>query len=150
MQMLNFPQYTFRIQDENGKKLIFDSLRKKWVALAPEEWVRQHLVQYLISEKGFPSGLITVEQSLKYNGLTWRTDVLVYSKNRTPLLLAECKAPEVEITQETFNQAGRYNIVHKVPYLLISNGLSHYCCFVDMANGKTQFLNEIPRYENLL
>lgn len=105
---------------------IFDTIRKRFVALTPEEWVRQHLLNYLCTEKKFPASLLAVEKQLKLNSTLKRTDVLAFTANLTPVFLAECKAPDVALTTATLNQAVRYNLVFKVPFLMITNGLEHY------------------------
>jgi hypothetical protein len=116
------------------------------VVLTPEEWVRQNILQYLIQEKKFPSSLIAVEASLKYNQLQKRADVLVYDKSGSPFLLVECKAPEVKITQDTFDQIARYNLIFKVKYLVVTNGLNHFCCIMDYTDNSYQYLEFIPTF----
>lgn len=123
-----------------------DELRKKYVVLSPEEWVRQHIVQYLINFKDYPKGLISLEKGLRVNDLLKRTDVLVFDSNTEPLLLIECKAPEVKITQEVFDQASRYNSVYKVKYILITNGLEHFCAEIDHISSSYKFLSDIPSF----
>lgn len=144
---LDFPNYNFRITEEKGKYFIFDELRKKDLLLTPEEWVRQHLVKFLIIEKKYPKSLIKLEGGLKINSLQKRTDILVYNKEGNFLLLAECKAPQIKITQEVFDQAARYNFKYRVDYLLVSNGLQHYCCCMDYKNRSYTFLPELPDYK---
>lgn len=146
MRPLNLPPYSYNI---NSKNEIFDRVRKKYVALTPEEWVRQHLINYLITEKKVPASLLAIEKSLKLNNLIKRADIVVYSKNGKALMLVECKAPEVRITQTTFEQIARYNMVYEVNYLLVSNGLEHYCALVDFGQRKVDFLEEIPDYDQL-
>jgi type I site-specific restriction endonuclease len=147
MRPLHLPPYSYNI---NSKNEIFDRVRRKFVALTPEEWVRQHLINYLITEKNVPASLLAVEKSLQLNNLTKRADIVVYSKNGKALMLVECKAPEVKITQTTFEQIARYNMVHLVNYLLVSNGLEHYCALVDFSKRKVDFLHEIPDYDQLI
>ena len=149
MQPLNLPIYPFQIKEEDKKTKIFDEIRRRFFVLTPEEWVRQHLIQFLIAVKGYPKNLIAVEKGLKLNGLQKRMDVLVYDKNGKALLMAECKAPEVKINQSVFEQIGRYNIQMKLPYLLVSNGLEHYCAHVNFNNGQIEFLKDIPHYDEL-
>lgn len=149
MQPLNLPNYPFQIKEEDKKTKIFDEIRRQFLVLTPEEWVRQHIVQYLISEKGFPKNLISIEQGLKLNGLQKRMDVLVYDRNGRPLLMIECKAPNIKLDQSVFEQIGRYNIQMKLPYLLISNGMEHYCAKINFEIGKIAFLKSIPNYEDL-
>lgn len=149
MEKLNLPEYSFQLRDSNRPE-IFDSLRRKFVALTPEEWVRQNFIQYLIQEKKFPSGLISVEKELVFNSMKRRTDIVVYDKNAKPLLIVECKASSVSISQLTFDQIARYNMVLKVKYLLVTNGISHYCCIMDYQQNSYSFLKEIPEYDLLL
>lgn len=121
-------------------------MRKKYVALTPEEWVRQHLLQYMMIEKGYPAGLLSVEKKIILNGLTKRTDVVAYTKDARPLLLAECKAPEVKIDQHVFDQAARYNMILGVQFYVLSNGFDTYCCRIDHERHGYDFLPEIPPY----
>jgi len=146
MIKLNFPSYSFSIKEENGTQLIFDEQRKKYVVLTPEEWVRQHLVKYLIHEKKYPSSLIAVETSLEVCHQSLRADVVVYHPDRFPLLIAECKAPTQPINQKVFDQIAVYNLTLNVRFLVLTNGLLHYCCRVDSDSKKCVFLNSIPDY----
>lgn len=146
---LHLPVYPLRLKDEGGQRFVFDELRKKFLVLTPEEWVRQHLVHFLIQEKQFPKSLIQLEGGLKYNGLQKRSDILVYNQQGEKLLLAECKATSVKITQEVFDQIARYNFVHRVKWLLVSNGLEHYCCKLDWKTESYQFLPELPLFGQL-
>lgn len=146
MVALNLPAYEFRTRTENGKKQIFDSIRKKFVALTPEEWVRQNFIQYLIQEKGYPASLIAVEVKVTYNRLPKRGDIIVYNKQAKPLVVVECKAPEVNITQEVFYQAARYNSQLMAQYILVTNGMDHFCCQMDYEGGEHKFLREVPAY----
>lgn len=150
MEQLNLPTYTFRIQEGSDKSLIFDPIRKKYVTLTPEEWVRQHILAFLYTDLGYPRGLIEVEKGLDYSGMKWRADALAYSVSGNPILLVECKAPNVAVTQQTFDQISRYNLVFQVPFLLVTNGLAHYCCKIDMENRSYEFLEKIPSYEEQL
>ena len=143
---LNLPPYQFKIKQENSCFYIFDEIRKKHLVLTPEEWVRQHLVQYLVLEKNSPRSLIKLEGGLKLNSLKKRTDVVVYNNEGAKILLIECKAPSVKITQKVFDQIARYNIVHKVPLLMVSNGLSHFYCEINFEKNSYQFVEDIPRY----
>lgn len=144
MRALNLPSYSFKLKESSGKVQILDELRKKYVVLTPEEWVRQHIVQYLIQEKKYPSSLIAIEIGLKYNQLQKRADVLVYDRQGAPCLLVECKAPEVKITQDVFHQIAVYNMSFKVKYLLVTNGMDHFICEMDYTTNSYQFLKEIP------
>ena len=148
MQELNLPNFNFNTKKENGKVYIFDEIRKKYLLLTPEEWVRQHFVKYLIQEKNYPASLIVLEKGLKLNELTKRADVLIY-KDSFPVALVECKAPNVKISQNTFDQIARYNLVFKVPYLIVTNGMNHYCASIDFQNQTFNFIKEIPTFENL-
>lgn len=145
MQKLNLPQYPIKIKKEGGKEFIFDSIRKKYLVLTPEEWVRQNFIQYLIHDKKYPASLIAIEKGLKLNELQKRADALFY-KDSKPHVLIEFKAPNVKITQETFEQIARYNMVFKVPYLIVSNGMDHYCSKIDFETNSFKFLKEIPDY----
>jgi hypothetical protein len=149
MQKLNFPEYEFSIRNVAKKTQIFDQTRKRYYVLTPEEWVRQHLVEYLVHELGFPRSLLEIEKSLTLNKMHKRADLLVRDKSGNPILLAECKAPDVKVTQKTFDQAGRYNMVFRVPYLLITNGVQHFCAQIDFNRNSYKFLREIPLYEEL-
>ncbi len=146
---LNLPTYSFRIQLQDGKKLIFDEIRKKSVVLTPEEWVRQNFIKYLIAEKKFPASLMAIETGLKLNQNQFRADLLVYDRLGKPLLIVEFKAPSVKVTQNTFDQITRYNMTFRVPYLIVSNGLNHYCCQVDLNAHSYAFLKEIPEFGQL-
>lgn len=148
MFQLNLPFYNITLKEENGKHFIFDDIRKKYLRLIPEEWVRQNFVKYLIDEKKYPASLIVIEKGLKLNELTKRADVLIY-KDSSPILLVECKAPTVKINQDTFDQISRYNLTFKVPYLMVTNGMSHYCCQIDFENNSYHFLEDIPEFGEL-
>lgn len=151
MQSLNFPPYDVHRDEREGKDVIFDPVRRKWVRLRPEEWVRQHLVQYLIRDRGVPAGLIAVEKAFPYEGRTWRADVVAHDRERgAPLLVAECKAPRVDISQETFDQVARYNRTAGAAVLVVTNGLDHYCCRRNPETGAYQFLDHLPPYDELL
>ena len=150
MTALNFPPFDFRTKTEGKRTLIFDSIRKKYVALTPEEWVRQHLIHYIIYQKNYPASLISVETPLKYARVGKRSDVLVYDRNGQPLMLAECKAPEVAITQKVFEQIAIYNLTIQAPCLMVTNGLQHYCMTAASESSPACFLGEIPAYEELL
>ena len=128
---------------------IFDPLRKKYLVLTPEEWVRQHFVHYLISEKQFPGSLIANEAGIKLNSLSRRCDTVVYNRRLEPIMIVEYKRPDVVITQEVFNQITRYNSVLKVLYIVVSNGLVHHCCHIDYALQSYQYLTEIPTYNEM-
>ena len=151
MTRLNLPEYTFRIQKTDKGNHIFDPIRKKWVALAPEEWVRQNFIQYLLEEKKYPASLIAVETGLKYNRLKKRSDITVYDRKGNVWMIIECKAPEVQLSQATFNQAAIYNVAGKTKtkFLAVTNGLKHYCCSMDygeQSNRKYNFLKDFPEF----
>lgn len=147
MKKLNFPVYSFRFKNSENKVAIFDEIRKKFILLTPEEWVRQHTVQFLLQDKKFPKSYINVEKLIKINDLSKRYDVVVFQPNGAIFLLIECKAPEVPISQNTFDQIARYNLVLKAKYLMVTNGLNHYFCQMDFENEKYNFLKEIPEYK---
>ncbi|MCP1994700.1 type I restriction enzyme HsdR N-terminal domain-containing protein [Flavobacterium sp. HSC-61S13] len=147
MQKLNFPSFEFRFKNTKNKLAIFDIIRKKFIQLTPEEWVRQHLVHDLIFNKNYPQQLINVEKVIKINDLTKRYDVVVFKPNGEIFLLVECKAPEVKITQSTFDQIARYNLLLQADLLYISNGLNHYFCQMDFELEKYHFLSELPIYQ---
>lgn len=146
---LNLPQYAFNVKNVDGRTVIFDQLRKRFVALTPEEWVRQHFVQYLISEKQFPAARMANEVSITQNGIKRRCDTLVADCHGQPLVIVEYKSPDIEITQKTFNQIVRYNMVLRARYLMVSNGMGHYCCRIDYAAGSYAFLTDIPPYRQI-
>lgn len=149
MWQLNLPAYNFRIIKKNEKPFIFDDLRKKFVALTPEEWVRQHFIRFLIEVKHYPASLIAIEKQLVINGLKKRCDAVVYSRNAEPLMIIEFKATTVSIAQQTFDQAAVYNSKLKVDYFIISNGLKHYCCRLDKNVLQYNFLDDIPDFDTL-
>ncbi|MDN3673366.1 type I restriction enzyme HsdR N-terminal domain-containing protein [Flavobacterium branchiarum] len=149
MQKLNFPSYIFRFKNSENKVSIFDEIRKKFIILTPEEWVRQHVVQFLMVEKKYPKSLINVEKVLKVNGLRKRYDIVVYNPDGTIYILVECKAPEVKISQATFDQIARYNMTMNAQFLTVTNGLHHYFCQMDFENEKYEFLRELPNYNSL-
>jgi len=148
MLPLKLPRYHFSITGSNGKK-IFDPIRKKFVALTPEEWVRQNFLKFLMEEKKYPAGLIIVEQTLKVNKLHKRCDAVVHDKKGQPLVVLEFKAPDVALNQKVFDQVARYNITLQVKYLIVSNGMEHYCCSVNPIEKTYQFLEHIPEYSEL-
>lgn len=147
MQELNLPTYHFKFKEQNKLISIFDQIRKKYVVLTPEEWVRQNFIQFLIKDKKYPASLIAVEIGLKYNQLQKRADVIIYSKTGSPYLMIECKAPEVKISQDTFHQIAAYNMQFKVNYLVVTNGMDHFCCKMDYDSNSYQFLQMIPDFE---
>ena len=149
MYKLNFPEYTFRMEKQDGKIKIFDFVRKKFVVLTPEEWVRQHVLRYLFEEKKIPSSLIAVEKEIIYNHQKKRFDVLIYNNAAKPVLMVECKSPEVEILQDVFNQIAVYNSLFGVDFLLITNGIKNFCCKFNVQTKSYDFIKEIPSYNEL-
>ena len=149
MDPLNLPTYFFRIKQEKEKKYIFDEIRRRYVLLTPEEWVRQHIVKYLVNVRNFPQMLIAVEKGFQQLKRKQRYDLLIYSRNGDPLMIVECKAPTVEINQNAFDQATRYNVKHRAPYMLITNGRKHYCCHLNLENKQYRFLQEIPDFNEM-
>lgn len=147
MQQLDFPNYNFRFKNSENKLAIFDEIRKKFIILTPEEWVRQHVVHFLILEKKYPKSLINVEKSLKINGLTKRYDVVVYKNDGSILILVECKSTSIKISQTVFDQIARYNLTLNAEYLMVSNGLNHYYSKMDFENERYDFLEELPDYK---
>jgi len=144
MLKLNFPDYTFRFKNSENKSLIFDVIRKKFVRLTPEEWVRQHVVHFLISDKHFSSSLINVEKQLILNNTKKRYDIVVFNSDGSIYLIVECKAPNISISQDTFDQIARYNLVTNAKYLMVTNGSTHYYCQMDYENECFIFLEEVP------
>jgi len=136
------------LHDEQSSK-IFDIIRKKFVTLTPEEWVRQHVIHYLVNEKKVPVSLFSIEKNLKVNRLTRRTDVLIY-KDIKPMLLVECKAPEIKITQSVFDQAARYNLTLDVKYFVLTNGMQTICCTMNHEMQKYEFLKDIPEFAEMI
>jgi len=147
MLPLSFPTYDFRFRNDNGRTTVFDEIRRKFVVMTPEEWVRQHVVQFLMTDRGFPKSLINVEKMLRVNGLTRRYDVVVFNPDGSIRVLVECKAPEVAITQSVFDQIARYNLTMDAEFLMVTNGLSHYYCKLDYENSRYEFLPELPTYK---
>lgn len=147
MQKLTLPNYNFKLKSSQNKTLIFDELRKKYLVLTPEEWVRQHFVCFLINEKKYPISLIALEKQLTINNRKKRTDILVFNKEGNPEIIVECKAPAIKINQDTFDQIARYNLKLKANYLIVTNGLEHFYCKMDFENETYIFLKEIPDYK---
>lgn len=150
MLSLKLPAFDAKIAVRDGKSTIFDVLRRRYVALTPEEWVRQHFVHYLIAHKGYPQALMANEVQVQLNGTKKRCDTVLYRRDLTARMIVEYKAPEVAITQTVFDQITRYNMVLKVDYLVVSNGLQHYCCHIDYDENCYVFLRDIPDYPSLL
>lgn len=149
MQLLNLPRYDAKIDCANGRKQIFDCLRRCYVALTPEEWVRQHFVNMLITQKGYPTALTANEVAIQFNGMNRRCDTVVYDKQLKPRVIIEYKAPTVKIDAKVFAQIARYNMVLRVDYLIVSNGLQHFCCKMDYEKNCYTFLTDIPAYPDI-
>jgi hypothetical protein len=149
LKQLNLPEYSFRIRGKEGSETIFDLLRKKYVKLTPEEWVRQNFVQYLIHEGKYPPGLIGIEVMSGFNKLRKRVDILVHNRAGGPVMIVECKAPDVKIDDTVFDQVVCYNMGFKVPYLVVTNGIDHYACKIDHEQNKYDFLLAIPLYADI-
>ncbi len=146
MIKLNLPSFSFKFKSMENKLYIFDILRKKYVVLTPEEWVRQNFAQYLIQNKNYPKSIIAIEKQLNVNNLSKRTDILIFDKNGNPDIIVECKAPSVKIDQKAFDQIARYNLKLNANYLIVTNGLQHFYCKIDHVLKKYHFLKDIPPY----
>ncbi len=147
MQELNFPAYSFKYKNTQNKPYIFDVIRKGYYLLTPEEWVRQHMIRFLIEEKKYSPQLIAVEKQLEINGLKKRFDIVVFNKNMKPYILVECKAPHIKIDQQAFDQANRYNLLLKAPYLILTNGLKHLIFEINFEARQYRFLSQIPPFK---
>ena len=147
MHSLNFPLYNFRLKNRENKVTVFDELRKKFVVLTPEEWVRQHVVHFLLKEKNFPKSLLNVEKQLKVHGLLKRYDVIAYNPDGSIHLVVECKAASVPVGQETFDQIARYNLALNSTFLMVTNGLQHYFCKMNYTEEKYDFLPDLPEWQ---
>lgn len=151
MKTLNLPAFEVRLAQKNGKKMIYDFLRRRYITLTPEEWVRQHFTHFLVEHKHYPAVLIANEVGMDIGGVNRRCDtVLFHREGGRPRLIIEYKAPSIPITQEVFNQICAYNSVLRADYLIVSNGISHYCCHIDYQQNTVQFLPDIPAFEELL
>jgi type I site-specific restriction endonuclease len=146
MPQLNLPNVALKTKLVEGTTQVFDAVRKKYLVLTPEEWVRQHFIHYLNKEKNYPLGLMGVEQMVKYNGMQTRADIVLYTAEGKPNVIVECKAPNVKITQDAFNQIAKYNFKLKVEFLVVTNGMQHFCCKMDYENNKITFLKEVPAF----
>lgn len=149
MQQLNLPVAQFKIKTVENKQQVFDEVRKKYVVLTPEEWVRQHFVHYLVRHLNYSPGLIAVEMLVKVNGLSQRADIVLFNKKGQPVMIVECKAPEVNVSRRVFNQAARYNTKLKVDYLVVTNGLQHYCARLLDDEGNYELLKAIPKADEV-
>ena len=150
MVQLNLPACNFRIKKQQEKLYIFDEWRKKFVSLTPEEWVRQHFIRYLIEWKKYPASLISIEKTLKINGLSKRYDAVCFDTSANPLILIEFKAPDVPINQKVFDQMAVYNTKLSVSWFILSNGLEHFCCKIDFEAAKYLFFDEIPAFPDII
>ncbi len=146
---LNLPEFDPKLTMRGNEQLIFDVVRRKHIVLTAEEWVRQHFLNYLIKHKAYPIGLIRVEQQVLVSGMPQRADIVVYSRNGQPIMVVECKAPGVELSNSTFAQAARYNISLGANYLVITNGMDHFCCKVNLESNSYLFLKDIPDFDDL-
>jgi len=149
MQRLSFPTYHFEIDtDRQGRKIIFDGIRRKFVRLTPEEWVRQHLIRFLIEDRGFPAGFVAVEKGFQYAGTSVRADLIMHDRRGRSVLMGECKAPEVRVTETAFHQLARYNTEIQAKYLVATNGKTHFCCEHNAEGGYT-FQSKLPEYREI-
>ena len=146
MEQLNFPAYAFTLKNKENKTYILDLIRKKNLLLTPEEWVRQHCINFLNSELGYPKSLINVEKQIKIHGKLKRYDIVVYTPQGSVNILVECKAPSILISQDTFDQIAKYNMTLNSMYLMLTNGKDHYFCFMDFENKTYRFISELPKY----
>ena len=146
LPQLNLPIAALKTKLVDGTTQVFDQVRKKYLVLTPEEWVRQHFIHYLNQEKDYPLGLMGVEQMVKYNRMQTRADIILYTADGKPNMIVECKAPNVKITQDAFNQIAKYNFKLQVPFLVVTNGMKHYCCKMEYDSNEIKFLEEIPTY----
>jgi len=147
MRQLNFKQYSFRFKNRENKPLIFDVVRKKFIVLTPEEWVRQNTIHYLINELKIPLSLINVEKQFKLHGTTKRYDIVTYNPDGSIHLAVECKADSINISQDTFDQIARYNLALQSTFLMVTNGIDHYYCRMDLQNQRYSFLEILPEYQ---
>jgi len=149
MHSLNLPAYPLRVKMVKDRQMIFDNFRKKFVALTPEEWVRQHFLNWMSRSKGYPSGLIAVEVPLKYNNLHKRADAVVYDKEGNTLMIVECKAPTVAVSQTIVEQIAMYNFIFGVRYVVLTNGMQQYCFMRNETLKQWVCLDGIPSYHEL-
>lgn len=149
MQSLNFPPYSIQVRQEEGREMVFDPIRKLWVALQPEEWVRQHVLVFLQEDRRVPAGLIAVEKGFTFQGKPYRADVIVHNREGKPALMVECKAPDVPVSQATFDQVATYNRVIRASYLYVTNGLQHFCSKIDWNRQSYEFISSVPGFDDL-
>lgn len=146
MHKLNLPEVEWSLKKEEGKVLIFDVIRKKYIVLTPEEWVRQHFVHFLISQLNYPRSLFRIEGALAYNRMQKRSDILVRNREGKPWMLIECKAPNIKLTQKAFNQVSVYNMTIGAKYLAVTNGMVHFCCEAAAPGSEPRFLSDFPAF----
>ena len=148
MQKLNLPIYSIKLKKDRNKTLVFDPIRKKYIVLTPEEWVRQNFIQFLIEEKNYPASLMAIEMGIDLLNTKKRCDIVLYNTKGLPHMIVECKAPSIKISQDTFDQIARYNMTLKTNLLVVTNGLHHFVCMMDYQNQRYHFLKEIPNHTN--
>lgn len=146
---LHLPKIDMRLKEENGIMKVFDPLREKFVALTPEENVRQHFTAWLRNDLHFPATIMANEIGIELNGMKKRCDTVIFNPDGSPLMIVEYKAPDVPVTQNVFDQIVRYNMALKAKYLIVSNGLNHYCCVIDYKSGAYNFIRMIPDYRDI-
>ena len=149
MKELTLPPYSCRITDNEGLQMIFDPIRKRYVKLTPEEWVRQHFINYLVAYGKYPAGLIGVEVPFRMNKLTKRLDLLVHDRTGKPILIVECKEPDTKLDEKVFDQIVVYNMQFRVPYLIVTNGIQNFACRINFEDNSREYLEIIPQYEEL-
>lgn len=149
MQKLNLPEYSVKTRIVNSQQQIFDEIRRKYVTLIPEEWVRQHFINYLVNDRKFPKGLLSVEHPLTINNVSHRADIVAFASDGKPLVVVECKAPEIAINQSVIQQISRYNILLKAPILILTNGMVHYCVRINFENNTSASVDSIPFYQDI-
>lgn len=150
MQPLNLPPFNIKVAEREGQTTIYDFLRHRYIRLTPEEWVRQHFTHFLVEHKGYPTALLANEVTIDVNGVARRCDSVLYkAAGGMPRMIIEYKAPHIHITQSVFQQIYSYNSVLRADYLIVSNGINHYCCHVDYDNMRVDFLKDIPNYIEL-
>lgn len=147
---LNLPVFDIRTRTDGGQRQVFDPIRRKYVALTPEEWVRQHFINYLVAFKGYPVGLIAVEHPVLLNGMHQRVDIVAFGRVGEPQLVVECKAASIDLTQDTYAQAARYNIVLNASYLVVTNGMRHFCSKIDLVKRSFTPMSEVPLFSALV
>ncbi|MGD0581729.1 MAG: type I restriction enzyme HsdR N-terminal domain-containing protein [Bacteroidales bacterium] len=150
MKELTLPQYSYRLSGSEGSRMIFDPIRRRYVKLTPEEWVRQHFINYLVVYGKYPAGLIGVEVPFKMNQLSKRLDLLVHDRSGNPLMIVECKEPDTKLDGKVFDQIAVYNIQYRVPYLIVTNGIQNYACRMNFENKSREDLEIIPQYDELI